>query len=74
MYKKVITHERDVDCVSWSAISQAVSEQGELIQELALELSGTSLRLGEKAPAVGGTDKLPQDFEHSHNFVDQEQV
>ncbi|EFJ49198.1 hypothetical protein VOLCADRAFT_90100 [Volvox carteri f. nagariensis] len=53
---------------------KVLSEQGEVIQELALELSGTSLRMGEKDSLVGGTDKLPQDFERPRNFVDDEQV
>ncbi|GLI64998.1 hypothetical protein VaNZ11_008424 [Volvox africanus] len=53
---------------------KVLSEQGETIQELNLELSGSSLRMGTKGPLVGGTDKLPQDFERSHNFVDEEQA
>lgn len=53
---------------------RVLSEQGTVIQELTLELSGTSLRMGDKAPPVGGTDKLPQDFVKPKQFVDEEQV
>ncbi len=53
---------------------RVLSEQGTVIQELTLELSGTSLRMGDKAPLVGGTDKLPQDFVKPKQFVDEDQV
>ncbi|GFR48568.1 hypothetical protein Agub_g10470, partial [Astrephomene gubernaculifera] len=50
------------------------SETGQLIQEMSLELSGTSQRLGEKGAPVGGTDKLPADFVKQRHFVDEEQA
>ncbi|KXZ50888.1 hypothetical protein GPECTOR_14g137 [Gonium pectorale] len=51
-----------------------LSEQGQVIQDLRLELAGTSLKVGEKASPVGGTDKLPEDFSKPRHFVDEEQA
>lgn len=39
-----------------------------------MHVGGSSLRLGEKGPLVGGTDKLPKDFEKPPVYVDDDQV
>lgn len=53
---------------------KVMSEAGQLIQEMTLELGGSSLRVGDKVAPVGGTDKLPEDFTKPRHFVDDEQV
>ncbi|PNW70067.1 hypothetical protein CHLRE_17g704300v5 [Chlamydomonas reinhardtii] len=53
---------------------KVMSEAGQLIQEMTLELGGSSLRVGDKVAPVGGTDKLPEDFTKPRHFVDDEQA
>ncbi|KAG2493472.1 hypothetical protein HYH03_008289 [Edaphochlamys debaryana] len=53
---------------------KVMGEDGVPIQSLTLDLVGSSLRVGEKQPLVGGTDKLPADFEKPKRFVDEEQA
>jgi hypothetical protein len=53
---------------------QVYSEDGHLVQEVILHLTGTSLRHGGKAALVGGTNALPGDFTRPKKFVDGEQV
>ncbi len=43
-------------------------------QELSLGVDGSSQRAGDKAPLVGGVDKLPKDFEKPNAFVGDDQV
>ena len=41
---------------------------------LAPQVNGSCLREGTKPALIGGTDKLPKDFERPPNYVDEERV
>lgn len=47
---------------------------GPVLQELNIQVAGTSLRMGDKPGLVGGTDKLPKDFVKPNQYVSDDQV
>ncbi|MEW5300161.1 MAG: hypothetical protein WDW36_003110 [Sanguina aurantia] len=61
-------------CHTSSLPIRITSEGGHVIQQLHLTLDGSSLRLGGKPSLVGGSDKLPKDFDKARHYVDDEQV
>ncbi|GMH42119.1 hypothetical protein BSKO_10038 [Bryopsis sp. KO-2023] len=50
------------------------SLSGKLVRTLKLSVQGSALTLGPKRALIGGTDKLPEDFETEPMFVDDEQA
>ncbi|GMH42231.1 hypothetical protein BSKO_10150 [Bryopsis sp. KO-2023] len=50
------------------------SLSGKLVRTLTLSVQGSALTLGPKRALIGGTDKLPEDFETEPMFVDDEQA
>ncbi len=50
------------------------SKQGTHIMDLPLLLTGSSTAMGPKPVNVGGTDKVPADFEKPRKYRDDEQV
>ena len=65
-------HPKSMGKHSGTISVRVFSENGKMVQDLALKVSGTSLRMGEKQPLIGGTDKLPLDFKKPAKLVDDE--